>query len=49
MSDQKYIEAQELLNIISKKDREKILEWILMKIQAEIEKKMPAWDANTVN
>lgn len=26
MSDQKYIEAQELLNIISKKDREKILE-----------------------
>ena len=49
MSDQKYTEAQELLNTISKKDREKILEWILMKIQAEIEKKMPVWDTNTVN
>jgi hypothetical protein len=49
MSDQKYTEAQELLNTISKKDREKILEWILMKIQTEIEKKMPVWDTNTVN
>lgn len=49
MSDQKYTEAQELLNTIRKKDREKILEWVLMRIQVEIEKNMPAWDTNTVN
>ena len=41
MSDHEYSQAQKILNNITKKDRERILEWILAKIQTEITKNLP--------
>lgn len=49
MSDQKYSEAQTIFDTIKKRDRENILEWILMKIQTDIIKNTPTADTNIAN
>lgn len=49
MSDQKYSEAQTIFDTIKKRDRENILEWILMKIQTDIIRNTPTADTNIAN